>query len=386
VKPEDDADRRLRRLYALVWMVFSAFLPFFVLWLRDRGFTPARIGVILGVCALASVVAAPFWSHTADRRAGTVRTLRLAFAASAVLGLAMTLTGPVFVVVAAVAAPQTPLTDALAVTILGRARLRDYGSFRLWASVGWGVGAIAFGALFEALGLEWMLPLYALGLVAAAVYVGRVAPSRTPLPERRTASRFGSVGEALTQVPSFALFLFGVFVFGASTRAAWDFVPLRIASGGGGPLLVGVAAGVSAFVEIPFMRSSGSLQERFGIRAVFVAGGSVYVVASLAWAGLSAPVAVTAVRIAIGIGFGLTYVTLVVMTGTLVPERLRNTGQTLLQVASWGFAPIVGSLTGGYVYQHIGPTQLFLGSAAGIVGGTGIVWAATRRLGRRPVT
>jgi hypothetical protein len=32
----------------------------------------------------------------------------------------------------------------------------------------------------------------------------------------------------------------------------------------------------------------------------------VYVAASLAWAVLSAPVAVTAVRIAIGVGFGLT--------------------------------------------------------------------------------
>jgi PPP family 3-phenylpropionic acid transporter len=90
---------------------------------------------------------------------------------------------------------------------------------------------------------------------------------------------------------------------------------------------------------------------------------------------------VAAVRIAIGIGFGLTYVTLVVMTGTLVPPGLRNTGQTLLQVASWGLAPVVGSLVGGIVYQRLGATPLFLGSAVGIVVGMAIVWNATRRLG-----
>jgi PPP family 3-phenylpropionic acid transporter len=181
-------------------------------------------------------------------------------------------------------------------------------------------------------------------------------------------------------VPRLPLYLLGVLVFGASTRASWDFVPLRIAAGGGGPLLVGIAAGVSAFVEIPFMRSSRSLLRRFGMRSVFVAGAGVYVAASLGWAVVSAPVAVTAIRIAIGVGFGLTYVTLVVMMGTLVPERLRNTGQTLMQVCGQGLAPILGSLAGGFVYQRIGPTQLFLGSAVGTAVATGIVWIATRGL------
>ena len=184
-------------------------------------------------------------------------------------------------------------------------------------------------------------------------------------------------------MPRFPLFLLGVFVFGASTRASWDYVPLQIQAGGGGAFLVGIAAGVSAFVEIPFMRSSGSLIRRFGMRGVFAAGAGVYVAASLGWAVVSSAAGVTAIRIAIGVGFGLTYVTLVVMTGTFVPERLRNTGQTLLGVCTFGLAPIVGSLFGGIVYQHVGPTQLFLGSAAGIAAGTVVVWLATSGLAGR---
>jgi MFS transporter, PPP family, 3-phenylpropionic acid transporter len=375
-------DRALRGLYALAWTVFSAFLPFFVLWLRDRGFSPSEIGVVLAVTSLAAVTAAPFWSHTADRRAGTTRTLQLALMAAAVMALALAVTGSGFLAVAAVSAvlamaqsPQTPLTDALVVAMIGPSRLHEYGSFRLWASVGWGVGAIAFGALFQAAGLRLLLPVYAVGLVACALYVGRFSRARPAPP--KTASRFGSAGDALTHVPRLPPYLFGVFVLGASTHAAWDFVPLRIAVGGGGPLLVGIAAGVSAFVEIPFMSSSRSLLDRFGIRVVFVAGASVYFAASLAWAIVSAPVAVTLVKIAIGAGFGLTYVTLVVMTGTLVPEHLRNTGQTLTQVCSQGLAPVVGGLVGGFVYQHVGARQLFVGSAVGIAIGIAIVWLAT---------
>jgi MFS family permease len=73
-------------------------------------------------------------------------------------------------------------------------------------------------------------------------------------------------------------------------------------------------------------------------------------------------------------------VTLVVITATLVPDRLRNTGQTLQQICSQGLAPIVGSLAGGFVYEHIGARQMFLGSALGIVASTAIVWVSTAKL------
>jgi predicted MFS family arabinose efflux permease len=40
-------------------------------------------------------------------------------------------------------------------------------------------------------------------------------------------------------------------------------------------------------------------------------------------------------------------------------------------------APIIGSVIGGYVYQHVGPSQLFVGSAVGLTVAIAIVWAAT---------
>jgi predicted MFS family arabinose efflux permease len=43
-------------------------------------------------------------------------------------------------------------------------------------------------------------------------------------------------------------------------------------------------------------------------------------------------------------------------------------------------APIVGSVIGGWVYQHVGPSQLFVGSAVGLTVAIAIVWIATRGL------
>ncbi len=375
-------DPALRWLYVLQGLEGAAFIPFYVLLLRDRGLPADRIGLVLAVTSLAGVAATPFWSHAADMRLGSVHTLQLACTIACVGGLALMTTGSsplaigaVAVVLGAAQGPQTAITDALALTELGPARLIEYGTFRVWASVGWGIGAVGFGALFAAAGLGVLLPVYAVALGVFALFVARF-PSRHAA-GAASSGRFGAVGDAFgsARVP---VFLLGVLVLATSTHAAWDFVPLRIVSGGGGPFLVGVSSGVSAFVEIPFMRSTPSLVERFGLERVFLAGAIVYAAASVAWSLTANAVVVTVIRIAIGVGFGLVYPSLVVITGRLVPARVRNSGQALLAICSFGLAPVIGGAVGGFVYQHVGPAQLFAGSAVGIAAGAAVVWSVAR--------
>jgi predicted MFS family arabinose efflux permease len=352
--------------------------------------SPDEIGLVLAVTSLAGVASTPFWSHAADARLGTVRTLRAACSAAAVVALVMLGVGSSLGAIVITAAflgaaqgPQTALTDALALRRLGPARLTQYGRFRLWGSVGWGVGAIVFGAVFERVGMGAMLPVYAVGIATYAAYVSRF-PNSTPEPgQPSSASRLGSIGEVLRSSPRLGAFLIGVLIFGTSTHAAADFIPLRIVSGGGGPFLVGIAAGVSAFVEIPFMHASHPLVQRLGLRAVFIAGATVYLAASVSWMFVSDPRSIAFVRIAIGIAFGLSYVTLVMMAGRLVRERFRNTGQALLTMCSFGLAPVLGGALGGIVYERIGAVQLFAASAVGIVVGAVVVYAAARDVGGR---
>lgn len=380
-----DAD--LRRLYAIVGAAGAAFIPFFVLLLRDRGLAADRIGIVLAVTSLAGVVATPFWSHAADARLGGVHTLQLACGLACVAALGMMATGSSVVAIGAAGValgaavgPQTAMTDALALNQLGPLRLNEYGIFRLWASLGWGLGGIALGAVYASAGLGLVLPVYAAGLAALAVFVSRF-PRNRPIVSGEHAGRFGAVGEAF-RAPRMAPFLAGVLVLATSTHAAWDFVPLRIVSGGGGAFLVGISSGVSAFVEIPFMRSTSSLVDRLGLRRVFAVGALVYIAASMAWALVADAVAVTAIRIAIGIGFGLVYPALVLITGRLVPARVRNSGQALLSICSFGLAPVIGGAVGGVVYEHVGPSQLFAGSAIGIAIGGACIWAAAAGIDR----
>ncbi len=374
----------LRSLFALSGAAGAALLPFFALLLRDRGLGPERIGLVLAAASLAGALVTPVWSHVADTRAGIVLALRFSAFATAACAVALAATGSAFVPIllaaaamSACSAPGAPLSDALAVGYLGPERMTEYGTIRLWASAGWGVAVIAFGALFEGLGLGPALPAYALGSVALGLWTFRLPPG-APLPQP-SHSRLGAVGDALRASPRLVPFLGGVFLVAVASSAAWSFVGLRIVGQGGGPFLVGLAAGLTAFIEIPVMQYSGALGRRFGLRAAFGAGALVYALVFLVWTFVRSPLVITLVASADGVAFALVYTGVVVITGRLVPERLSSTGQALAQTVNWNVAPIVGAALGGVVFARLGAPVLFAGAAVLAVAGAAVVWLALGR-------
>jgi PPP family 3-phenylpropionic acid transporter len=375
------ADRHISVLFTLIGAAGAIFIPFFAVLLRERGLTADRIGLVLAVSSFTGVLAAPFWSHVADGQLGTIRTLRASFAVSAVLVIALMPTGASLVAIAVIAgllgaaqAPVLPLANALALTHLGRERETEFGRIRLWTSIGWAIAVMAVGAWFQLQGLGTLLPLFAAGIVLCALVTTRFRPE-TPAERRRGTSRLGSVGDAL-HAPRFATFVLGVFLVSVASTASWAFVPLRIAAHGGGPWLIGLSAGLAALIEIPFFRAGATLTARFGLRNLYVLGAAVYIATMVAWSLTADPTIVAAVKALGGIGFGLTYGAMVVITGRLVPADLLNTGQTILQTTSMGIAPIVGSGLGGLIWVHLGPTTLFAWSAVFATVGTVVAWAA----------
>ena len=380
-------DRDIRWLFILGGVATAALLPFFSPLLQSWGLSPDRIGLVLSAMALGAVVAAPAWSHEADTRLGTARALVWSTLATAVCALLLMPASVAVwsialgsVALAAASAPGTALGDALALSVLGPARADDYGRVRRFASLGWAVAAIIFGALYELVGLWPMLPLYAACL---AGYAWRAHRFRTPLQPRAEGarpSRLGSAGDVLRSVPGFRPFLLGLLLVSVATSSTDGFVPLRMLGVGGGTFLIGVAVGLAAVIEIPVFTASAALGARFGMRNVLLAGIAISILTLFGYSLAHSPAGVATFRALSGAGFGLKYGALVVLTGRLVPDRLRNTGQTLMQLAHWSLGPIVGPAIGGFVYVTFGPPTLFAGAAVVAIGGALLAWWALRNV------
>ena len=130
-------------------------------------------------------------------------------AATALFALVLAVSGSAFwalllvaVLLSMCSSPGAPLSDALAVAYLGEERMSEYGRIRLWASLGWGVAVIGFGALYQVVGLALSCP-YAAGTVAFGLWTLRLPPG-APAPVRAE-SRFGALGDVFRASPGLAV-------------------------------------------------------------------------------------------------------------------------------------------------------------------------------------
>jgi PPP family 3-phenylpropionic acid transporter len=375
--------RGIKTLYAALGAGVGTLLPYLVLYLTSRGLSSAQAGLVLGLMAAVGVLAVPAWGLLADRVTGVVPALRLSCLAAAVASLALLVAGesvPAIVgcaiVLAAARAPGEAFADTLALGTLGPSRAQQYGSIRLWASIGFAIAVAGWGLLLDHSSLALILLVYPLALLVELASAGgaRIRAVREPATDR---------GRVRIVTGRFAVLLAGALLFGIAMGATLTVLPLRITDVGGSLALVGAAGVVAALAEIPLMRGSGRLRERLGAHRVFLAGGALFGPALLLYGIVGNPAGLVAASAVRGAGFALVYVGLVTASGSLLPADRQASGQALLQTTLMGVAPIVGSSVGGVAYEHGSPVLLFGAAAVLAVAGTVVCQVGARRLPRR---
>jgi MFS transporter, PPP family, 3-phenylpropionic acid transporter len=377
---DDHSLLRVRALFCLIGFAEAAFVPFLPLLLRDRGLDPQAIGAVLALLAAVGFAAGPLWGYLADSVLGRERTFALCLAGtvggSLLLGfsrgtIALAIAGSVTWLFRA---PAMPLADALALDRLGPSRRDRYGTVRFWMSATFAIGALIWGIVIEAYGINVMAFGYACLVGVNAVLVALVFRGRWPRPlalapqERRLGS--------LASTPPVLLFLIALFLIFTPYSAAYSFAAVQIAALGGGALFVGLAAGLQAAAEVPSMIATSRFAHRVRPAHVFAAGAAFSLVVYAVWAVVSDPLVLAVTRTIAGLGFGLTSVGAVVIADELVPERLRATGQAASKAVSSGLAPVAGSLGGGIVFGTLGPASFFVIAIVLTAAAAVVAWAA----------
>ncbi|WP_105382516.1 MFS transporter [Neorhizobium alkalisoli] len=167
--------------------VNGVILPYLPVWLDGLAFSEFEIGVVLAAQLLLRVFAAPVAGVFADRL--SERTLMLAWsgALSLLTALAMFFTRefwPVLLIVgiqAAVFAPYAPIVEAIAVTGVRRWGFQ-YGSMRVWGSIGFVAVALVAGELRGLWGFQVIPPVITFGFlltIAAAFAAPRLGRAVT---------------------------------------------------------------------------------------------------------------------------------------------------------------------------------------------------------------
>lgn len=376
-QPDPKVEKRaLNWSYVLVGVADATLLPFVPLFLLQRGMSAPLIGAVLAAAALASLGAGMSWAYLADRRLRAERIIPGATIAAALTALLLAVTNgavalSAVIVVLFLARAPFMLLDPIALRRLINSRRTDYARIRLRMSAGWAASVTVIGGVYQLLSLRLMPFVYAPLTLLFGFWVWRAlkpapAAETKPSPATPASRRLGKLPLALLG------FLFSTFLLGASLAATQNFLVLQISALGGGAFLVGAAAAFQAVAEIPTMGYTHVLTRYLSHRMLLALGCGIYLVTFIAWAFVTSAVVAAALKLAVGVGFALTYVASVMLADELSPARLRATGQALFKSVAFGLAPIAGTFAGGLVYGTLGARAMFLGSTV-VVAGAGLV-------------
>src|SRR5215207_3948673 len=196
----------LAALYGACFAVLGVSIPFFPVWLEQRGLGPSAIGIILALAILVRALFAPSLMALADRGFGVRRLLilsnigaALAYATLATANDALTI-GLLVAILALAQAAVVPLSDFATTELVRRDPRLHYGRVRLWGSIAFLAANIGSGYVIGATGagiVVWLLAALSL-LGIAVVWIG---PQPEPLSGSGDATQDASEALSLRSLP-----------------------------------------------------------------------------------------------------------------------------------------------------------------------------------------
>lgn len=176
--PESLPYWRLSSFYLYYYGFLGAMLPFWGLYLRERGFGLTEIGSLMAILMATKVIAPNIWGWIADRTHKRLQVIRYGSVAAVVL-FAGIFTEPGFWGVALVMAGFSffwnavmPQYEVLTLQHLGPAT-NQYSRIRVWGSVGFVLAVVGLGWYFEHFSIHWLpyVLILLLGLIAVASFM-----------------------------------------------------------------------------------------------------------------------------------------------------------------------------------------------------------------------
>ncbi|WP_187971714.1 MFS transporter [Aquibium microcysteis] len=353
---------RMSLLFGAMFLPMGIHLPYFPLWLADRGFTASEVAMILSMPIFVRIVAAPLVTMLADRAPERANVLIGVAAAALLLSLGYFLPGDAAFVLAVslalivVWSPHGPLADSLALSGVRRYGA-DYSRMRIWGTISFLTANLVGGAVLERHG-PGVVPALLTGGLACMALVSLLSPrlGRPRKASQLSAADFPGAGRVLSD-PAFLAIVGGGALLIASHGFLYAFGSIYWRSLGIAADTAGVLWALMVVAEVVvfflFRRHFGHLSPATILGISAAAGVVRWAAMPLIWPlglGLAGFAATQALH---GLSTGLAMLGLQKMIAQSVPEERTGAAQGIAFAANSTGMAIV-TLGSGSLFDALG--------------------------------
>jgi len=370
---------RLSGFYFSYFGLLGTMLPFWGLYLQERGFSLVEIGQLMAIMVGTKMVAPNMWGWLADHTGKRMRIIRI----GALLGLLVfcpIFLQPGFWGVALIMAGFSFFWNAIlpqfeVVTLRHLDTAPEYYSrIRLWGSVGFVIAVVGLGWFFETHFLN-RLPLLIAGLLAAILLASFSV--RNPGSRAAVSGSLAAFFEEL-KAPQPILFFTICFLLQISHGPYYTFFSIYLEDYHYSKTLIGWLWALGVIAEIVIFLIVHQLFERFTIRGLAV---TCLLIAAARWAvtGMFPEnhTIIVLAQLSHAATFGVFHAIAIHMIHQYFSPRASGQGQAIYSAFSFGAGGAVGAWLSGIIVESQGGSMAYFMAAAAALIAAGLAMALT---------
>ena len=365
---------RLSSFYFFYFALLGALVPYWGLFLQNRGFDAVAIGQLMAILMATKIVAPNLWGWLGDHLGHRMPIVRFASLASLLVFTGMFFAHG-FWLIALVMALYSFFWNASLPQVVTfnylKERVARYARIRLWGSVGFIVTVILLGILVDQQGTEVVLP--ALLLIFVGIWLSSLTVS-DPRPQVLQGEQPSLLN--VLRRPAILAFFAAVFLMQMSHGPYYAFYSIYMEEQGYSKTLIGQLWALGVLAEVAVFVVMHRLLQCWGARRVLVAS---LVLAGLRWylIGFYPDVLglLLLAQLLHAATFGTFHASAIHLVHHYFPGSLQGRGQALYSSLSFGAGGALGSLGSGFAWETLGPAFSFsLASVSALLGAV-IAWS-----------
>jgi MFS transporter, PPP family, 3-phenylpropionic acid transporter len=351
---------RLSGFYFFHFASLGVILPFWGLYLQQKGYSPAEIGELMAVIMVTKLVAPNILGWISDHTGHRMPIVRFASALSLVCFLGVFWVegfwplASVMMLFSFFWNASLPQFEAVTMSYLQK-QIQRYSRVRLWGSIGFILSVSTLGLLLDRWGVG-LVPQVVLVLYAGIFLTSLLVPEKEPA---ISAHDQGSIMKVLRRTDVVA-FLAACFLMQASHSTYYAFYSIYMEEIGYTSSVIGQLWALGVIAEVLVFLIMHRLLHRWGARTVLMASLGIAVIRWILVATTSdqLPLVLLA-QVMHAATFGTFHAAAIHMVHHYFVGKHQGRGQALYNSISFGAGGAFGSLLSGYLWTGLGPESAY---------------------------
>lgn len=359
---------RLSGFYFFYFATVGGFIPYWSLYLKENGFSPAEIGELSALLGATRIVAPMLWGWVADRTGKSLRIIRIAcFFAALIFAGFIVVHGYFWFALISVAFSifwNAALPQFEAVTLFHlKQQAHRYSRIRLWGSIGFIAAVLGIGRLLDMHVLS-LLPWIVTGLLSCIWLVSLMTPTVEVGKDNTT--KVGMLG--ILKQPEVLAFFVVNMLLQLAHAPYYVFYSLYLKQHDFSTTLTGGLWALAVVAEIVLFINMARVFKRYSMRRILLLSIQLAVVRWLmiAWGADSVWILVCA-QLLHAATFAGVHAVAILLVYQYFGQHHQGKGQALYSSLSFGLGGMLGSYFSGYYWELLG-AQLVYSIAAGCCG------------------